>query len=87
MNGTNELILLFYLVSKLRLYFTTGQIKLEYLSLASQSNCVYCLWVMLGAYPKVEHLKGLPSLLGSCVYYDHKMHQAQEQNYETFLRP
>jgi hypothetical protein len=32
--------------------------KLECLSLASLSSLVKSLWVRLGAYPKVEHLKG-----------------------------
>ncbi len=32
--------------------------KQEYLSLASLSILVYCLWVRTGAYPRVEHLKG-----------------------------
>jgi len=32
--------------------------KLECLSLASRSSLVYCLWVLLGTYPIVDHLKG-----------------------------
>ncbi len=37
---------------------TDFRIKLECLSLASLSSLVYCLWVSLGAYLRVDHLKG-----------------------------
>ncbi len=33
--------------------------KLECLSQASLSSLIVCLWVKSGAYPRVEHLKGL----------------------------
>jgi hypothetical protein len=48
--------------------------KLECLLLASLSGLVYCLWARPGAYPRVEHLKGVslwqaPALLTSTILY------------------
>jgi hypothetical protein len=48
-------------------YKTYLRNKLECLSLASRSSLVYCLLARLGAYPRVEHLKG--SSIGQALVY------------------
>ncbi len=43
----------------LQTFFTNFHNKLKHLTLSSLSSLDSCLWVRPGAYPRVEHLKGL----------------------------